>query len=314
MTPRRIRNDDRSAACAAGQSLRARPRRRRGWLARSARLAQSASGSWRIFIGLLVVLIFGGCVSTTRLTELESENRALLAQTRAQTTEIENLRAHSRKVVDELARTEAMLAQKETDSQHQQLLLAAYQRERELVGQQLAGWTPTEQSPPPSPRALGQLEALSHRVSAVRFDRATAVGKLETDVMFDSGRTELKAGAVQSLRTLARALQSPELADLRVVVFGHTDARAVAGRPLRDELPTNLHLSAARALAVADCLREAGLSEDRLSIVGLGAQWPHGDLPAQADPRQNDRRVEVCVVAPDVPLVGRFPPPGAMRR
>jgi len=308
MKPCRIDNDDHRAACAAGLPLRARPRRRRG------RPARIAFGSPRLLLGLLVVLGFGGCVSSTRLTELESENRALLAQTRAQTTEIENLRAHSRKTLEELARTEAALAQRETDAERQRLLLAAYQRERELVHQQLAGWTPTEQ-PPPSPRTLGQLEALSQRVSAVRFDRATAVGKLETDVMFDSGRTELKAGAVQSLRNLARALQSPELSDLRVVVVGHTDSRPVAGRPLRDESPTNLHLSAARALAVADCLREAGLSEDRLSIVGLGAQWPHGgNLPAQGDPRQNDRRVEVCVVAPDVPLVGRFPPPGGMRR
>ncbi len=308
MKPRRIHTDDRSAASAAGLLMRPQSHRHMG------RPASAALVSCRLLLGLLVLLGFGGCASTTRLTELESENRALLAQARAQTTEIENLRTHSRKVVDELARTEAMLAQKETEAQHHQLLLAAYQRERELVQQQLAGWTPTEQ-PPPSPRTLGQLESLSQRVSAVRFDRATAVGKLETDVMFDSGRTELKAGAVQSLRNLARALQSPELSDLRVVVVGHTDSRPVAGRPLRDESPTNLHLSAARALAVADCLREAGLSEDRLSIIGLGAQWPHGGNATLAgDPRQSDRRVEVCVVAADVPLVGRMPPPGSTRR
>ncbi len=309
MKPRRIHNDDRSAASAAGLLLRPRLNRRMDCLSLIAR------GSRRILFGLLVVLKLGGCASTTRLTELESENRALSAQTRAQTTEIENLRAHSRRVVDELARTEASLAQMETAAERQQLLVAAYQRERELVHQQLAGWTPTDQPPPPSPRALSQLDALSQRVSAVRFDRATAVGKLETDVMFDSGKTELKAGAVQSLRNLDRALQSPELSDLRVVVVGHTDSRPVAGRPLRDELPTNLHLSAARSLAVADCLREAGLSEDRLSIVGFGAQWPAGsDLPPPGDPRQSARRVEVCVVAADVPLVGRVPPPGSMRR
>lgn len=306
MNPRRIENDDRPASSAA--SLPLPPRRPIG------RPAGFAFASRRfLLLGMLVLSGFCGCAST-RLTELESENRALLAQTRAQTTEIENLRSHGRKMVDELARTESLLAQKETEAEQHQLLLAAYQRERELVHQQLAGWPPAEQ-PPPSPRALGQLDSLAQRVAAVRVDRATAVGKLETDVMFDSGRTELKAGAVQSLRNLARALQSPEMGDLRVVVVGHTDSRPVAGRPLRDELPTNLHLSAARALAVADCLREAGLSEDRLSIVGCGSQWPAaGPLPSQSDRQQNERRVEVCVVAADVPIVGRIPPPGSSRR
>ncbi len=311
MKPRRTDADDaQSASRAAGAALR----RPTPWSFSRMMRALVAFESPRFLLGLFALLGVAGCASATRVTELESENRALLAQTRAQTTEIENLRSHSRKVVDELARTEAVLAKMETDAERQQLLMAAYQRERELVHQQLAHWTPPDQLPP-SPQSIGQLEALSQRVSAVRFDRATAVGKLETDVMFDSGRTELKAGAVQSLRNLAKALQSPETADLRVVVIGHTDSRPVAGRPLRDELPTNLHLSAARALAVADCLREAGLSEDRLSIVGFGAQWPAGSpLPSQADPRQHERRVEVCVVAADVPIVGRVPSPSGLRR
>lgn len=311
MNPRRTDADDaQSASRAAGAALR----RPTSWSFSRTMRALAAFDYPRFLLGLFVLLSVAGCASATRVTELESENRALLAQTRAQTTEIENLRSHSRKVVDELARTEAVLAKMEADAERQQLLMAAYQRERELVHQQLAHWTPPDQLPP-SPRSIGQLEALSQRVSAIRFDRATAVGKLETDVMFDSGKTELKAGAVQSLRNLAKALQSPETGDLRVVVVGHTDSRPVAGRPLRDELPTNLHLSAARALAVADCLREAGLSEDRLSIVGFGAQWPAaGSLPSQADPRQNERRVEVCVVAADVPIVGRVPSPSGLRR
>ena len=57
-----------------------------------------------------------------------------------------------------------------------------------------------------------------------------------------------RPGADDALRRLARVLKAPEANDLRVVVVGHTDDRKIAGRPVREEHPSNFHLSTARAL------------------------------------------------------------------
>ena len=47
------------------------------------------------------------------------------------------------------------------------------------------------------------------------------------------------------------------------MVVGHADAQGIKGRELRERYPTNWHLSAGRALAVADRLRQAGIPGSR---------------------------------------------------
>ena len=53
---------------------------------------------------------FSGCEST-KVASLESQNRVLAEQSRAQLAEIANLKAHSRKVEDQLISAEQRLAE-----------------------------------------------------------------------------------------------------------------------------------------------------------------------------------------------------------
>jgi chemotaxis protein MotB len=105
------------------------------------------------------------------------------------------------------------------------------------------------------------------------------------------------------LGRLADVLESDEARGLRLMIVGHTDDRRIAGRPIREQYPTNFHLSTARANAVAELLRDRGVAPQRLGVAGFGAHQPIAPNGTPSDRRKN-RRVEVFVMAPDVPVVG----------
>jgi len=243
-----------------------------------------------------------GCVvPRARYHEALSQVRTLREQNRAQLTEIENLRAHSRNIENQLMRTEQELALLEEQLGIDREQLANYQREHAELQERLKGlvWGIARLSPD----VAAQLSELSRRFPDLQFDPLSGVAKLDTDVLFDSGSAEVKPGAQELLQRLARALSAPEAQNLKVLVVGHTDDRRIKGKPIREKYPTNFHLSSARALAVADVLRKAGLPEARLGVVGLA---DHEPVAPNADPRdrQKNRRVEIYVMAPEVPVVG----------
>ena len=101
----------------------------------------------------------------------------------------------------------------------------------------------------------------------------------------------------------AEVLKAPEGRDLRLLVAGHTDNQKIAKKPCREKYPNNFHLSAARALKVADQLRASGVQADRMGVAGFG---PHQPIAPNGTPsnRQKNRRVEIFVMAPEVPVVG----------
>jgi hypothetical protein len=67
---------------------------------------------FRRLLSLAIVPILGGCffVPKTTFNEIQSENRVLTEQNRAQLTEIGNLREHAKTLEDRLARTEEEMA------------------------------------------------------------------------------------------------------------------------------------------------------------------------------------------------------------
>lgn len=86
---------------------------------------------------------------------------------------------------------------------------------------------------------------------------------------FDSGSDEVKSEALASLTALADILKSGAATAYDVVVVGHTDARRIAANTASCH-PTNLHLSAHRAISVIGVLGQMGVSESRLQAAGWG--------------------------------------------
>jgi len=242
-----------------------------------------------------------GClVPQSDLAAAQSQNRTLAAQNRAQLAEIDNLQAHNHDVENRLVRSEQELAALEQQVDVDRKRLVNYKHETAELHDQFKTAVGARRLPS---AVSQQLADLSRRYPSLSFDPVTGIGKLDTAVLFDSGQAELKPAAQAMLAELSRILQSQEAGDLKVMVVGHTDNQRLAGKSVRERFASNFHLSTARALAVADQLRHQGLSERRIGVAGFG---PYQSVApnAEAGDRQKNRRVEIFVMAPDVPVVG----------
>ncbi|MBN1911903.1 MAG: OmpA family protein [Pirellulales bacterium] len=253
-----------------------------------------------IWTSLFLVPLGVGCAASQgQLQALKTQNRSLTEQTQAQATEIENLKVHSRNIENQLQRTEEEMALLENHFGLDEKGLAQLRRNRRAAGPGAAPGVAQH-----VPRELRErLAEISRRYPSLQFDAQTGIAKLDTDILFDSGDDELKSGAKQLLAEVARALKTPDARDLHLMVVGHTDDRLVGKRPGRDEYPTNFHLSTARALAVARQLTHAGIATDRMGVAGFGSHQPVAPNLTDKDRRKN-RRVELFVMAPNVPVVG----------
>lgn len=104
------------------------------------------------------------------------------------------------------------------------------------------------------------------------------------DVLFDSGRAELKEGSLSNLSKLSAFLNRYQ--DRKVQIEGHTDSIGSSG--------SNQGLSERRANSVRRYLENQGISADRLTTAGLGEDSPVTDNDTAAS-RQQNRRVEVII-------------------
>jgi len=260
----------------------------------------------RSFSMLLAALtgaaLWSGCMTPlSRLELAESQNRALAEQNRAQLAEIDNLAFHNRKLEDRVIQSERQVAQLQQKAGLDRRQLDAFQRERDGLYDQFQGLAFGGGRLPPE---LGrQLAELSQKYPNLQFDPETGTSKLDTDLLFDTGEAVLKPGAERLLDDLVRVMRSPAARNTKIMIAGHTDAQAIAGRGVRDRYPNNFHLSAARALAVADRMKQAGMPEDRMAVAGFGSHQPIASNDTARD-RQKNRRVEIFVMADDVPVVG----------
>lgn len=105
------------------------------------------------------------------------------------------------------------------------------------------------------------------------------------DVLFASGKADLKSGAERNLDQLARALKDhPER---NVLIEGYTDSVGSASY--------NQQLSERRAQAVETFLVRQGISRSRLSTRGYGERFPVASNDEAAG-RQQNRRVELIIL------------------
>ncbi|MGZ4960229.1 MAG: OmpA family protein [Methylomonas sp.] len=155
-------------------------------------------------------------------------------------------------------------------------------------------------------------EQLSDQKNQIRLQaRDTEIARLKAkkvpqgilvtlgDVLFDTGRSNLKAGSLQHIYPLAEYLK--EHPETMVKIEGHTDSQGSADY--------NSELSQRRADAVRDFLISNGIAPERISAQGMGEDYPVASNSTAAG-RQQNRRVEVTITDMPGTKAANFSNPG----
>ncbi len=134
--------------------------------------------------------------------------------------------------------------------------------------------------------ASEQAQSLRRQLQNLQL-RQTESGVVVTlgDVLFESGRAELKQDAQTSLVEVVDLLQSEP--EKKIRIEGHTDSTGDSG--------TNLKLSERRANAVLDALVALGVDTSRITAVGMGEDFPIASNDTE-EGRQKNRRVDVILL------------------
>jgi chemotaxis protein MotB len=110
------------------------------------------------------------------------------------------------------------------------------------------------------------------------------------DVLFDSGKAQLKQETFSSLDKVARVLNE-NVADLKVGIEGHTDNEPIKFSGWK----SNWELSTGRALSVLHYLVDhEKVSPERLSVLGYGEYQPVAGNNTK-EGKELNRRVEVVI-------------------
>lgn len=116
--------------------------------------------------------------------------------------------------------------------------------------------------------------------------------QLPNDVLFDSGKIDLKTAGQAALKQIAAALKT--IGNRRFQVGGHSDNVPIQ----TSRFPSNWELSAARAVEVVRFLVAQGVNPNALSAAGYGEfdAIAKNDTP---DNRSKNRRIEISI-QPDI--------------
>jgi chemotaxis protein MotB len=123
----------------------------------------------------------------------------------------------------------------------------------------------------------------------VRVVRGRMVVELAENILFDSGRAELKKEGKEALEQVASVLASIENRDFQIA--GHTDNIPIKSA----RFPSNWELSTARAVEVTRYLASKGVDPARLSAAGYADTQPVASN-ADAEGRRQNRRIEIVLM------------------
>ncbi len=131
-----------------------------------------------------------------------------------------------------------------------------------------------------------QAESLRRRLEHMQL-RETDRGVVITlgDVLFETGESELRPGAASNVNDVVELLTAE--ADKRIRIEGHTDSQGNAD--------FNKRLSELRAESVEQALVSAGIDPGRITVVGLGEDFPIATNDT-AEGRSQNRRVDVILL------------------
>ena len=141
-------------------------------------------------------------------------------------------------------------------------------------------------------------QELERRLSDEIADKEVKVEMLEkglvvtfvAEVLFDSGKADLREDSFPKLDKLAQVLQTT-VSNLNIGIEGHTDNEPIK----KSSWKSNWELSSTRAISVLHYLAGRSIKPERLSATGYGEYHPVSSNDTK-EGRQKNRRVEVVIL------------------
>ena len=132
-------------------------------------------------------------------------------------------------------------------------------------------------------------QRLSSSEASVGYDERGLVARMLDQVLFDSGKAELRSGAAGVLDKVAQVLANTP--GQPIGVEGYTDNVPIKVSGWAD----NKALSLARANAVVEYLTQKGVDASHLTAIGYGEERPIAPNDTVSG-RQKNRRVEIVIM------------------
>jgi outer membrane protein OmpA-like peptidoglycan-associated protein len=185
---------------------------------------------------------------------------------------------------------------KSGETERQKVLLTAREAEAgQAVAQAQAAQADAQNARSQAAQAQADAQRLAAQLENMQASQ-TSRGIVLTldDVLFDTGKAQLKPGAQRSIDQIAAFLnENPER---HVQVEGFTDSQGA------NEF--NLELSQSRADSVAMAIIKRGIDAQRVRALGYGEEFPVASNE-NAGSRQLNRRVEIIVSKDEAAIPGR---------
>jgi chemotaxis protein MotB len=234
--------------------------------------------------------IAAGC--STELRKLQGANQELVKQRDALNSQITDLKTQLATCNADKADLQAKLSAAETEANYWKGQAEAYgaaNKDLEALARSQAEKT---------------MRDLAIRIGAVYLPGGGL--RLPSEILFESGKAELKASAKAKMAEAAKAFQAQGLENLFLRIDGHTDNQGIKASHWKD----NMELSQARSRAVWLEMRKDGVAPEKMFTAGFGEFRP-ADTNATAKGRQTNRRVEFWLVTLPAQTAGEAAPAAA---
>lgn len=241
-----------------------------------------------LVLGVALSLAAGACgyseeemqAQRDKVTQLQASLDKLSADNKAYEDKIAQLSLQNQAMAEQLRKLGISVEDQKRSLEEQNKVLEDLKAKERQAQQRLATFR-------------GMIERFQKMIESgklrVRIVRGRMVVELAENILFDSGRADLKQEGQAALTEVASVLAS--IADRDFQIAGHTDNIPIKSA----KFPSNWHLSSARALTVAIYLADHGVPPVRLSAAGYADTQPaaSNDTP---EGRQQNRRIEIVLM------------------
>lgn len=237
-------------------------------------------------LGLVGAL--GGCVSQQDYDQLTVENRTLTNRNQELRAALDECQSAQSALSSNRGNSAQTIGQLQSTISQQNDLISQYESTIGELERQLQGisFGPLDAA---TDAALADLAASNPGL--LTYDSRSGMLRFASDLTFASGSDQVSANAKQALSQLSQILKGSAASQYDLVIVGHTDSEQPSATT-RQRHPTNMHLSAHRAISVRSELMSLGISGGKIQAAGWGEHRPLVPNTASGNTPAN-RRVEI---------------------